>query len=136
MRLEAIVEQFENNNLEYLKIRNIAEEKVHSTLSDSKVLLKYAFLSFVESMKKDPDKYCSLIYNDIYSPMSSTTTYLSQYHASCNMDGQALLYPEQDYFSDGCLNMVVEEAQKVYNNLAKERIDASIADYARSTASS
>jgi hypothetical protein len=135
MKLEAIVSQFENNKQEYLEIRRIAEEKVHSTLSDSKVLLKYAMLSLVESMKKDPDKFTSLIYNDKYSSTSSTMTYLSQFHASFDMYGKDLQYPSQDWYADGCLDMLLEEAKIVYDNLAKDCIEGSINEYAASTSS-
>ena len=59
MKLEAAVKYFENNNEEYIKIRKTIEEKVHSILSDRKMLLKLALLSLTESMRKDPDKYSS-----------------------------------------------------------------------------
>jgi hypothetical protein len=81
MKLEAMVRHFENNNEGYLEIRKIAEEKVHGALSGSKVILKYAMLSLVESMKKGPDKFASLIYNDKYSSTSSTWDYVSQFHS-------------------------------------------------------
>jgi hypothetical protein len=62
MKQESIVRYFENNNEEYIKIRKAVEEKVHSVLSPSKILLKLALLSLVESMRNNPDKYSSLIY--------------------------------------------------------------------------
>lgn len=120
MKLEAIVSQLESNNEEYLKIRKIAEEKVHSALSDSKVLLKYALLSLIESMKKDPDRFTSLIFNDKYSSTSSTWDYVSEFHAAFDMYGKDLQTLSQDCYSDGCGDMIVEEAERVYNNLAKE----------------
>src|SRR2546421_7764068 len=60
MKLEAAVRQFENNNEEYVKIRNTVEEKVHSVLSDKKMLLELALFSLTESIRKDPDKYSPL----------------------------------------------------------------------------
>ena len=59
IKLEGLVDNFQNNNEEYIKIRNTVEEKVHSVLSDWKMLLKLALLSLTESMRKDPDKYIS-----------------------------------------------------------------------------
>jgi SMC interacting uncharacterized protein involved in chromosome segregation len=45
-RLEAIVKGFKSNNEEYLdKIKQAAEEKVKSVLTDSTLLLKFASLS-------------------------------------------------------------------------------------------
>ena len=57
VRLESLVDNFQNNNEEYNKIRHTAEEKVVSILSDKKMLLKLALLSLTESMRKDPDGY-------------------------------------------------------------------------------
>ena len=63
MKLQGLVKHFENNNEEYTTIRKTAEGKVHSTLSDQKMVLKLALLSLTDSMKNDPDKYSHLIYN-------------------------------------------------------------------------
>lgn len=127
---EELVKKFQDTNEAYIKITKIVEGKVHSTLSHPNVLLKYALLSLVESMKKNPDRYYSLIYNDIYSPMSSTSLYPSQYHAAFDTYGKDLQYPSQDYYSDGCIDMLVEEIEKIYNKFAKECVDGTIADYA------
>ena len=62
MKLEALVKQFENNNEEYIKIRKTAEEKVLTTLSDRKGLLKLALLCLTQSMRNEPEKYNSLIH--------------------------------------------------------------------------
>ncbi|MGA7043774.1 MAG: hypothetical protein WBY71_08915, partial [Nitrososphaeraceae archaeon] len=68
VRLQELVDNFQDNNWEYNKIRNAAEEKMRSVLSNSKMLLKLALLSLTESMRKDPDRYISLIYhNNTYS---------------------------------------------------------------------
>ncbi len=134
MKLEAVVRHFEHNNEEFLKIGRIVEDKVHSTLLHSKVLLKYALLSLVESMKKDPDKYSSLIYNDIYSS-TSTTVYGSQYLAF-DKYGQQQQHPSSVYYSEACIGMLIDEAESVFNKLMRECVDGSIADYAASTTSS
>ena len=69
VKQEAIAKHFENSNeVYYIKIRKTVEEKVNSILSNSKMLLKLALLSLTESMRKDPDRYISLIYhNNTYS---------------------------------------------------------------------
>ena len=59
LRLQELVDSFQNNNEEYNKIRNAAEEKVVSLISDKKMLLKLALLSFTEIMRTDPDKFSS-----------------------------------------------------------------------------
>jgi len=64
MKLEAIVRQFENNNLEYVKIRKTTEEKVHAKLSKGKDLLKLGLFSLTETIRDQPDKYNALFNHD------------------------------------------------------------------------
>lgn len=89
MKLEAYVRYFENNSEEYAKIKKTVEEKVHSSLSDRKMLLKLALFSLIESMRKDPDKYSHLIYhNNTCSTATTSTTghnNTDQYYAASNM---------------------------------------------------
>ena len=120
MKLEATVRYFENNNEEYVKIRKTVEEKVRSILSDAKPLLRIALLSLTESMRKDPSKYSSLIYHNT----SSTADYSGQYY-STDSYGQQQQHPSQDY-----IDMLLEEAEKLYNKLTKEWVDQIIMDYA------
>jgi hypothetical protein len=56
-----------------------AEGKVHTVLSDRRMVLKLALLSLTESMRKDPDKFGHLIYNNNTSsipPRTQATDYL------------------------------------------------------------
>jgi len=48
--LENLVNRFENNNEEYLKIHQTVKDKVGSILSDGKVLLRLALYSLIESI--------------------------------------------------------------------------------------
>ena len=74
VKQEAIAKHFENSNeVYYIKIRKTVEEKVHSVLSDQRMVLKLALLSLTESMKNDPDKYSSLIYCNA-SPSTTPAT--------------------------------------------------------------
>jgi hypothetical protein len=43
VRLEGIVDSFQNNDEEYRKIRNTVEQKIHSVLSDRRMLLSWPF---------------------------------------------------------------------------------------------
>jgi chromosome segregation ATPase len=75
--LEALVKRFENNNEEYLKINQTVRENVSSILSNAKSLLRLALDSLIESVRNDPAKYSSLIYNcNNNMSMSTTTTIL------------------------------------------------------------
>jgi hypothetical protein len=128
MKQEALVKHFENSNeVYYIKIRKTVEEKVISILSNSKMLLKLALLSLTESMRKDPDRYISLIYhNNTYSD----TEYNSQNSKTASY-GQQQHHPSQDYIS-----MLIEESEKLFNSLIKEWEDKIITDYTFSITSS
>ena len=127
MKQEALVKHFENSNeVYYIKIRKTVEEKVVSILSDAKPLLRIAFLSITESMRKDPDKYSHLIYHNT----SSTADYSSDQYYDTGSYGQQQ-YPSQDY-----IDMLLEEAEKLYNKRSKELIDETIIDYASDISSS
>ena len=60
-RLESLVSRFKNNNEEYLKIRKTVEEEVSRFLTDSKVLLQFALASLIEAIRRNSDKYDTLL---------------------------------------------------------------------------
>ena len=73
-RLEAIVTEFKNNNEEYLdKIKQVAYEEVGSVLKDSKLLLKFATLSVIESLRSNSELYNFVLYD---TSISKTTDLL------------------------------------------------------------
>jgi hypothetical protein len=116
----------------YVKIRNTVEEKVISILSDKKTLLKLALLSLTESMRKDPDKFNAFIFCDNKSSSSTTQTRgYSQYYDTVRYGQQQ----RQQYSSQDCIDMLLEEAEKLYNKLAKELVDESVSDYTFSISS-
>jgi hypothetical protein len=78
-------------------------------------------------MRKDPDKYSHLIHNN---SMSSTADYSGQSY-STDSYGQQQQHPSQDY-----IDVLIQEAEKLYNKLAKELGDESISDCPSSASSS
>jgi hypothetical protein len=57
MRLDTLVTQFKDNNKEYLdKIKQAVYEEVRNVLNDSRLLLKVATLSIIESLRRNTDK--------------------------------------------------------------------------------
>ena len=82
-------------------------------------------MSLTESMRKDPDKFNAFIFCD---NTSSTADY-SQYYDTASY-GQQQQYPSQDY-----IDVLLEEAEKLYNKLVKELVDESISDYGSSISS-
>jgi len=88
-------------------------------------------LSLIESMRKDAGKYSSLMYNSTSSiPKTPLTGYSSKQHYGAASSGQQR-YPSLDYIS-----MLLEESEKLYNKLAKERVDEITTDYTFSITSS
>jgi chromosome segregation ATPase len=97
--LEDLVKRFENNNEEYVKINQTIKDKVSSILSDGKGLLGLALYSVMESIRNEPVKYSSLIcYNGIYGLQQQ------QYTSS------------QNYYVEHYTTMLIEEAERLYNN--------------------
>ena len=91
--------------------------------------VKLTLLSLIESMRKDQDKYSHLIHNNNTSSTPSRTQATGYDTASYGQRQQQ--YPSQAY-----TGMLLEEAEKLYNKLAKESVDEIITDYASSTSSS
>ena len=106
VRLQELVDNFQNNDEEYNKIRNTVEEKVVSILSDKKMLLKLALLSLTESMRKDPDRYDALIYHNKLPTAASVNHSSNRYYEIASY-GQRQ-YPSQDYTA-----MILDEAETV-----------------------
>jgi hypothetical protein len=66
-RLEDIVTEFKNNNEEYLnKIKQAAYEQVKRVLTYSKLLLKFATLSIIESLRMNSELYNFVIEKVIF----------------------------------------------------------------------
>ena len=118
MKIEAGVRRFENNNEEYTKIKQTVKQEVEYILTDRRQVLKLALLSLTDTMKNDPDKYSRLIYHN--SP--STANYNSQGYDTASY-GQQQQYPSQDK-----IDMLLDEADKLYNKLAKEVVNGIISD--------
>jgi hypothetical protein len=119
-----IVTHFKNNNEDYLKIKQAAEEKVKDVLTDGKLLLKFAILSVIESLRSNPE-----LYNFVsYSISNNTTISYGSNYPSLMSSGQV---HQQQSFNDSYTALIVEEAEKLYNQLTTEltnRIMAAAAD--------
>jgi hypothetical protein len=126
MKLEAVVRHFENNNEEYLKIGKKVEEELINVLSDPKILLMSALWSLVKSMRNDPEKFSSLIY---YDTSPARMDYNSQFYGLSHLHGQYQQYSSKEDFTKACAYMLIEEADKLFGNVAKEFLDKIINDY-------
>ena len=115
----ALVTGFKSNNEEYLKIKQAAEENVKSVLTNSKLILKLATLSAIESLRINPELCNFVSYNT--SVVTASTTYGSNY-LSLTSGRQ----DQQQSFNDSYTALVVEESEKLYNKLTTELTNWSI----------
>jgi hypothetical protein len=115
IRIANLVTQFKNNNEEYLKIKQAAEEKVKEVLTNGKLILKFATFSVIESLRSHPE-----LYNFIsYSTSAETTyaTYGSNYPPLMLSGRQQ---QQQQSFNDTYTALILEESEKLYNQLITE----------------
>jgi DNA-binding CsgD family transcriptional regulator len=128
IRIKRLIKLFEDSDQEYLKIKKTVEDKVSSLLLDSKVLLRLAFYSLIESMRKDPDKYGALI-----NYASNNSFYGNQYYTGY-LGKSNVGYPYQlnsnDSFFKALESTILEDANELYEQLLKEQVNTIIADYA------
>jgi hypothetical protein len=112
---EAIVTGFKSNNEEYLdKIKQEAEEKVKSLLIDGKLILKFAILSVIESLRMNPELYNFVIFDN--SNNNTTISNGSNCPSSLMLSGRQ----QQQSFNDRYTALILEEAEKPYNKLTTE----------------
>jgi hypothetical protein len=111
-----LVTHFKNNNGEYLKIKQAAEEKVRDVLTDGKLLLKFATLSVIESLRSNPELYNFVIHDNSNNPaISYGPTYPSLMSSEQQQHQQ-----QQQSFNDIYTALILEEAEKLYKKLITE----------------
>ena len=99
-----------------------AYEEVKSVLTDSKLLLKFATLSVIESLRSNPELYNFVIHNN-----SNNTTPISYgpNYPSLMLSGRQ--QQQQRSFEDIYTALILEEAEKLYNKLTTELTNRAIA---------
>jgi hypothetical protein len=116
--LQELVNDFQNNNEEFIKIIRSVGEEVLNVIPNVKVLLRYALLSITESIRNDPEKFRS-IFNNI-SSMIDYNSNGQDYTVSCMYGQQQQQSSSPDYNTEANVSIIVEEAEKLYNNLVKD----------------
>ena len=111
--IENLVTQFKNNNEEYLNIKQVAEEKVKDVLTYGKLILKFATLSVIESLRSNPELYNFISYST--SVETTSASYESNYLSLMSGGRQ-----QQQSFNDRYTALIIEEAEKLYNKLTTE----------------
>ena len=121
IRIENLITQFKSNNEEYLKIKQTAEEKVKSVLIEGKILLKLATFSVIESLRTNPELYNFISHST--SVETTSTTYGSNYLSLVPSGWQQ----HEQSFNDNYTALILEESEKLYNNLTTELTNRAIA---------
>jgi hypothetical protein len=94
---------------------------MRSVLSDTKLLMKVATLSIIEALRISSELYNFVLYNTSVGTTSSTS-YGSNYYLSL-MSGRQ---QQQLSFNDSYTDLILEEAEKLYNKLTTELTNWSI----------
>jgi hypothetical protein len=139
MKLEALVNDFQDNNEEYVKFTKTVEEKVFGVLSNAKVFLRCALLSMTESIRNNPERFSSIFYNMSPSITDYYSSSCQQYYTASDMYGGQIQQPQQyqspDYNTEVNVAMIVDEAEKLYNKLVKDSMNKIITDHTFSKSS-
>jgi transposase len=115
IRIANLVTRFKNNNEEYLKIKQEAEENVKSVLTDGKPLLKFAVFSVIESLRSNPELYNFISYSTSVET-TSATAYGYNYLSLMSTQQQQ----QEQSFYDSYTALILEESEKLYNKLTTE----------------
>jgi hypothetical protein len=105
-----LVTQFKSNDEEYLKIKQAAEEKVKDVLTNGKLILKFATLSVIESLRSNPELCNFVLY---YNSNNTAISYGPNYPSLVSEQ-------RQQSFNDAYTALVLEESEKLYNKLTIE----------------
>jgi hypothetical protein len=87
---------------------------VKSVLTDSKLILKFATFSVIESLRSNPELYNFISYS---ISVETATPYGSNY-LSLMLSGRQ--HQQQQSFNDSYTALVLEESEKLYNQLTTE----------------
>ena len=63
IRLENFLKDFQDNNIEYSKVKQAIEGEVENALADRRRLLRMAIQSVIELLRLDPEKFHAFYYN-------------------------------------------------------------------------
>jgi hypothetical protein len=130
IRLQRLVKMFRNNNEEYLKIKKRVRNEVSAILFDSKGLVRLAFYSLIESMRKDSEKYSSLIHYARNNNSNSTAWHRNgQYNRSLGYDKYPYQFNSYDPFFEALKSTLLQDANKLYEQLLKEQTATIISSY-------
>ena len=71
--------QFQNNNEDFCRIKELVNQAVKKSLTEHRQLLSLALLSVIDSCRRDPAKFSILYYNLPSTTSASTKTQLAEF---------------------------------------------------------
>jgi hypothetical protein len=119
-RLEVLVNNYKNNNEEYVKFIKSIENKISDLLSNKKIFLKIAIISVIKAMRNNPEEYSALVYhNNNYnqSPLSSTTRSKGNDNNNSKPSRQVMTLPPppyDEYIIEHYKEIILEETEELY----------------------
>jgi hypothetical protein len=130
MNQEALVNDFQNGNEEYVKIIKTVGEEVLSGLSNVKMFLRYALLAVTESARNNPEIYNLIFYNMSPSLTDYSSSKGQDYNDSCGMYGQQQRQQNwsPDYDTEANLAIIIDEAEKFFYKLIKKCVNKTVAN--------
>jgi hypothetical protein len=125
-RQEALVDDFQNNSEEYIKITRAVGDKVLGVLSNTKVLLRYALLSITESIRNNPERFSSIFHNmSLITDYSSSQDYTDSYMYGQIQQPQ---YLSPDNNTEANAAIIIDEAEKLFYKLIKDCVNKTVAN--------
>ena len=123
VKLESLVKQFQNNNEDFRRIKELVEQGIEQSLTNHRHILKIAFLSVIDSCRRDPVKFNVLYYN--LSPTATSETQLAefdqidQYNYGLSTNEQ-LCCEHKNANEVTYWRFLVDEAEKFFNERLNE----------------
>ncbi|MGA7899577.1 MAG: hypothetical protein WCA39_12030, partial [Nitrososphaeraceae archaeon] len=123
IKLESLVRQFQNNNEDFCRIKELVRQTVEQTLANQRHVLILAFLSVTDSCRRDPVKFNVLYYN--LSPTAISETQLVEFDQidqyNCGLSTNEQLCCEHKNANEVTYwRFLVDEAEKFFNERLNE----------------
>lgn len=124
-KLESVVRQFQNNNEGFCKIKQLVDQAVAQSLTNSRDILELAFLSVIDSCRRDPTKF-SVLYHNLSSAALTTRTrvtefdMMDQYTYGLSTKDQLCHQHEKANDEVAYSKVLVDLAEQFFNKMIKE----------------
>ena len=123
VKLESLVRQFQNNNEDFRRIKELVNQAVKQSLTNHRHILKIAFLSVIDSCRRDPLKF-NILYHNLPATARTTETqiFLSDQNNQYNYElsaAEQLCYQDNNN-DDVYWEFLIDEAERLFNLRVKE----------------